>query len=92
VSALVSRVIWVLGSTQGVDFVTTGAAIMFFRSNTICGVAVEKLIGTFVGQFWIITHSGNFAIVHQFTILNVDLHLAANAKIQLEQSQTEHTV
>ena len=54
-AALVSRVVWVLCSTQGVDFVTTGTAIMFFRRNTICGVVVEELIGIFIGQCWIIT-------------------------------------
>jgi len=67
VAARVSREIWVLGSTQGVDFVTTGGAIMFFfRRNIIYRVAVEELIGIFLVQWWIITQSGNFSIVHQF--------------------------
>ena len=65
---------------------------MFFRRNTICGVAVQKLIEIFIGQWWIITQSANFAIVHQFIRLNVDLHHAANAKFELEQSETEHAV
>jgi hypothetical protein len=73
------------------DFVPIGAAIIFFRRNTICGV-VEEPIGTFMGQCWIITQSGNFAIVHQFINLNVNLHQAANAKFELEQSETEHAV
>jgi len=72
--------------------VTTGAAIIFFRRNTICGVAVEEFIGILLCQFWIITHSGNFAIVQRFIHLNADLHQAANAKFELEEGETEHAV
>lgn len=64
----------------------------FFRRNSICGVALEELIGIFIGQCWIITQSGNVAIVHQIIHLNMDLNQAANAKFELEESGTEHAV
>lgn len=75
------------------DFVTIGAAIMFFfRRNIICRVAAEELIVIFIGQCSSITQSGNFAIVHQFIHLNENIHKVANTKFEFEQSETEYAV
>jgi hypothetical protein len=50
----------------------------------------ERTVEIFTGHCWIITQSDNCAIVHKFILLNVNLHQAANAEFELEQSETEH--